>query len=196
MTINAFMELDDERLVLACRQGDEEAWETLVQRYQRFVYSIPRRAGLDSELAAEVFQQVFATLCEHLHRIEQPGRIKAWLGTTARRESWRLNRQARTMHPLPQVSDEEEDGVADIPDESFLPEEVLMKMEAQDHVRTAINTLDDRSRTLMMLLFYQSEPLSYAEIAEQLGVSEGSIGPTRARCLQKLRKALNGVMVQ
>ncbi|MEM8531446.1 MAG: sigma-70 family RNA polymerase sigma factor [Chloroflexota bacterium] len=195
MAINAYVELDDERLVLACRQGSEEAWETLVERYQRFVYSIPRRAGLDSELAAEVFQQVFTTLCEHLNRIEQPGRIKAWLGTTARRESWRLNRQARATSPLPHFSDEEEDGVADIPDESFLPEDVLMQMEIQDHVRTAIDTLDERSRTLMVLLFYQPEPMSYAEIADHLGVSEGSIGPTRARCLQKLRKALNGVMI-
>ena len=71
-----------------------------------------------------------------------------------------------------------------------------MQMEVQSYVRAAINTLDDRSRTLLTLLFYQAEPMSYAEIAEQLGVSEGSIGPTRARCLQKLRKALNGVMVQ
>lgn len=195
MTMNAFMELDDERLVLACRQGDEDAWETLVHRYQRFVYSIPRRAGLDSDLAADVFQQVFATLCEHLHRLEQPGRVKAWLGTTARRESWRVNRQFRATHPLPNVSDDEEDGVADIPDESFLPEDVLMQMEAQDRVRAAVDSLDERHRTLMLLLFYQPEPMSYAEIAETLGVSEGSIGPTRARCLQKLRKVLSDIAV-
>ncbi|HKP13543.1 MAG TPA: sigma factor, partial [Blastocatellia bacterium] len=83
------MKLSDEALVLACRRGDETAWETLVERFQRLVYTISRRAGLDEDAAADVFQNVFASLVERLDRIEQPDRIQAWLVTTAKRETWR-----------------------------------------------------------------------------------------------------------
>ncbi len=87
------IEPSDESLLLACRSGDAMAWETLLRRYQRLVYSVPRRAGLGNDLAADVFQQVFAKLVEQVERIEQPARIGAWLVTTARRESWRVSRQ-------------------------------------------------------------------------------------------------------
>jgi RNA polymerase sigma factor (sigma-70 family) len=71
----------------ACRRGDEAAWEALVERYQRLIYTIPRRAGLDKDQAAEVFQEVFTTLFEKLETIEQPERLQAWLVTTARRKA-------------------------------------------------------------------------------------------------------------
>src|SRR5690242_11091622 len=83
------MNLSDEALVLACRRGDEAAWETLVERFQRLIYTIARRAGLDEDAATDVFQNVFASLVERLDRIEQPDRIQAWLVTAAKRESWR-----------------------------------------------------------------------------------------------------------
>src|SRR6185369_17971886 len=83
------MNLSDEALVLACRRGDETAWEALIERFQRLIYSIPRRAGLDEDAAADVFQNIFANLVERLDRIEQPDRIHAWLVTTAKRETWR-----------------------------------------------------------------------------------------------------------
>src|SRR5262245_22351993 len=84
------METTDKQLLLACRQGDETAWEALIARYQRLVYAIPRRAGLDTDQIAEVFQEVFATLIEKLDEIEQPDRLQAWLVTTSRRKTWRI----------------------------------------------------------------------------------------------------------
>src|SRR5262245_58784523 len=84
------MEQSDKQLLLACRRVDESAWETLVNRYQRLVYAIPRRAGLDEDQAAEVFQDVFAVLVEELNEIEQPERLQAWLVTTAKRKTWRV----------------------------------------------------------------------------------------------------------
>ncbi|HYN88511.1 MAG TPA: hypothetical protein VER55_08265, partial [Ardenticatenaceae bacterium] len=71
------MESSDEALVLACRRGDAAAWEALVRRYQRLIYTIPRRAGLDEEQAADIFQRVFEKLVAKLHEIEQPDRVKA-----------------------------------------------------------------------------------------------------------------------
>ena len=87
------MQPSDEQLVRACQRGDEDAWEQLITRYRRLVYTIPRRAGLDDDLAAEVFQRVFITLLESIDRIEQPARISTWLVTTARRETWRTGKE-------------------------------------------------------------------------------------------------------
>ena len=89
------MEPSDEALVLACRHGDATAWETLVDRYQRLIYTICRHAGLDEEQAADVFQRVFEALFRHLDDVEQPALIGAWLATTARHEAWRLSRRER-----------------------------------------------------------------------------------------------------
>jgi len=181
------MEPSDEALVLACRRGDATAWEMLIARYQRLVFSIPRRAGLDAELSAEVFQQVFKILLEQLDQIEQPMYIGAWLATTARREARRVRQRERAI-PLTPTDGEDKDN--DIPDTALLPDEVLLRLEEQHKVRTAVTALDDRCRRLLMLLFYRPDPLPYAEIAATIGTTEGSIGPTRARCLQKLRRLL------
>src|SRR3982751_6260255 len=95
------METDLE-LVKACRRGDQTAWERLVARYQKLLYTIPRRAGLSEDKAAEVFQDVFLTLFQKLDDITEPDRLHAWLVTTARRKTLRLiaterSRQQRTV---------------------------------------------------------------------------------------------------
>lgn len=179
----------DETLLRACRQGDQAAWERLIRRYQRLIYAIPRRAGLNEDLAAEVFQRVWVTLVEHLNRIEQPNRLGAWLATTARRESWRQLRTQSSANALPEGDDDAET-LATLPDPAMLPDEVLERLERQHLVRRALSTLDERCRALLTLLFYTQDPPSYAEIAGSLGIPEGSIGPTRGRCLQRLRQAL------
>ncbi len=181
------MEPNDEDLVLACRRGDATAWETLVIRYQRLIYSIPRRAGLDEDASADVFQRVFTTLIEKIDSIEQPARISAWLSTTARRETWRVSRHQRTRTSF---SSDDESMIETLVDEALLPDDLLLRMEEQHQVRTAVAALDDRCRKLLTMLFYQSYPPSYTELAATLGISEGSIGPTRARCLQKMRRLL------
>lgn len=84
----------DEELVRACREGDESAWEAVVRRYQRLVYSVPRQAGLAEDAAADVFQKVFAGLFEHLDDLSQPERLSAWLVTLAMRETLRTARAA------------------------------------------------------------------------------------------------------
>lgn len=185
------MEQTDEALVLACRRGDPHSWERLIARYQRLIYSIPRRAGLDEDQAADVFQQVFMTLLQHLDRIEEPARIGAWLATTARRETWRVSKRERLRATRPRAQDDDtEDSAEQLPDDAPLPDETLLRLEAQQRVRTAVGALDNRCRTLITLLFYRSDPLPYTTIAATLGTTEGSIGPTRARCLQKLRRLL------
>lgn len=186
------MELSDKQLLLACRNGDQAAWEALITRYQRLIYAIPRRAGLDDDQAADVFQEVFTTLFQKLDDIDQPERLHSWLVTTARRKTWRVISKERNSQY--RVTDDESDSAEElskIADEAALPDEVLLKLEEQHRVRTAVATLDDRCRKLLTMLFYEAEPPSYAEIATSLGTSEGSIGPTRARCLEKMLRLLD-----
>ena len=187
----ARMETTDKHLLLACRRGEESAWEALVNRYQRLMYAIPRRAGLDDDQAAEVFQEVFTTLFQKLNDIDDPDRLHAWLVTTAKRKTWRLiakNRQTGQIHT---GDDDTEDVLAKIPDEALLPDEALVKLEEQHRIRTALELLDERCRKLLTMLFYTLETPAYAEIAASLGTSEGSIGPTRARCLDKMLRLLD-----
>jgi RNA polymerase sigma factor (sigma-70 family) len=187
-----YMRRSDKELLIACRNGDESSWEALVDRYQRLIYTIPRRAGLDQDQASEVFQDVFVTLLEKIDDINDPDRLHAWLVTAARRKTWRLLTKERSLRGV-ELADEEtdgENGLAVIVDNNPLPDEVLLQLEEQHRVRTAGTELDERCQKLLTMLYYEAEPPSYAEIAEAFGTSEGSIGPTRARCLKKLLRLL------
>ncbi len=158
-------------------------------RYQRLIYTIARRAGLDESSSADVFQNVFAILLEALDKIERPDRIQAWLVTTTKRETWRAVLEQKGSAFA--AGDDEEDPLASLPDKAPLPDEELLMLEKQHAVRAAVASLDDRCRRLLTMLFYSAEPPAYSEIAAALGIPEGSIGPTRARCLQKLLRAVN-----
>jgi RNA polymerase sigma factor (sigma-70 family) len=185
------MEPTDKQLLLSCRRGDESAWEALVNRYQRLMYAIPRRAGLDDDQAAEVFQEVFTTLFQKLNDIDDPDRLHAWLVTTAKRKTWRLISKGRFTSQMHSAEgDDSAEELAKIADESPLPDETLLKLEQQHRVRTALGALEERCRKLLTMLFYQAETPSYSAVAISLGISEGSIGPTRARCLEKMLRLL------
>jgi RNA polymerase sigma factor (sigma-70 family) len=180
------MELSDEALVLACRRGDATAWNTLVDRYQMLITVIARRSGLDADEAADVLQQVFTLLLERLDTIERPAYLGAWLATTTRYEAWRLHRRSRSVPATVDLAGYAEQLV----DGGPLPDEHLQRLEQQHLVRLAVASLDERCRRLLTLLFFRPDPPPYAEIAAALGMREGGVGPTRARCLQKLRQLL------
>jgi RNA polymerase sigma factor (sigma-70 family) len=180
----------DEQLLAGCRRGEEGAWEALVRRYQRLIYAVPRRAGLDEEAAAEVFQEVYTTLLESIDSIEQPSRLHAWLVTTAKRKTWRAVGRTKAARQFASDDESGEGEMYGVADERMLPDEALAQLERQHIVRAALGELDERCRSLIEMLFYRAEPPPYSEIAAALGTSEGSIGPTRARCLKKLLSVL------
>jgi RNA polymerase sigma factor (sigma-70 family) len=185
------IERTDGELLLACRSGDESAWESLVDRFQRLVSTVPRRAGLNEDLVAEVFQEVFLALFEKLDEIEQPDRLRAWLVTAAKFKTWRVVSREKISADHVETTDEAEEYFFELPDNSPLPDAVLVEIEEQHLVRTAVNLLDERCKLMITLLYLNEPAATYAEVARRVNVSETSISPLRARCLKKMIKLLS-----
>jgi RNA polymerase sigma factor (sigma-70 family) len=185
--------MDDAALVARCVAGDSKAWTVLVKRYQRLVYAIVRRTGLDDHAAADVFQTVFSRLVQHLPRIAEPARLQAWIVTTAKREALLQRKLGQRSVSMTSSTEEAQDGAEwDMADETPIAEQVLDDLQQVNRMRNALEQLDDRSRDLLLMLFRdEDDAVSYEEIARRLGMSVGSIGPTRARCLEKLRRLLS-----
>jgi RNA polymerase sigma factor (sigma-70 family) len=181
----------DGELVERCRRGDRRAWEQLVRRFERLIYTVPRRAGLSEADAGDVFQTVFERLHRHLGSLSQPQQVQAWLVTTARRESLRLLREGRRTQPFSALGNADDDDEAgfenSLEDSAPLPEDLLEQLQLQHRVRLALSQLKEPCGTLLTLLYFCEEPQSYAELSKRLNMPTGSIGPTRARCLGKLR---------
>jgi RNA polymerase sigma factor (sigma-70 family) len=178
----------DASLINRCKAGESAAWEALVRRYQRLVYAIVRRIGLDEHAAADVFQTVFVRLMEHLPRLTQLDRLQAWIVTTAKREA--LLQRKRGLRNV-SITTSEDDGNAsewDVADDAPAVDDALAELQAQHQVREAMNRLDARCRELLTLLYAQDDDkIAYDEVAARMGMPVGSVGPTRARCLGKLR---------
>lgn len=182
-------DLDDAALAAHCLDGDAAAWEVLVRRYQRLVYAIALRAGLDAHAAADVFQTVFARLVQHLARIAQPARLQAWIVTTAKREALLLRRRSERQVSMT-VADAADGAEWDLADEALLPDEALAELQELVRVRQALEALDERCRRLLHALFGDEPEPVYDQVALRLAMPRGSIGPTRARCLAKLRRSV------
>lgn len=180
---------DDARLVKRCRQGDQSAWDALVDRYQRLIFAIPRRAGLSEEQAADVFQEVFLTLVEKIDAIEQPERIRSWIVTTAKFKTWGVIRGAKGFYS-PETEEEMEAEMAAITDRSPLADDLLIELEEQHLIRTAMKQIEERCQQILSMIYLCDPAASYAEVAAAIGVGETSISPLRSRCLKKLEKVL------
>jgi RNA polymerase sigma factor (sigma-70 family) len=169
-------------LVERAGAGDQGAWDVLVERFSPLVWSVTRSLGLGGADAADVFQTTWLRLVEHLDRVREPERLGGWLAVTARHEGWRTLRRAGRTIPT------EDEQVFDVVlgDE---PERGLLDAERDRGVWAAFRLVPARCQALLRLLV--ADPaVSYQDIGELLDMPIGSIGPTRARCLDKLRTAL------
>jgi RNA polymerase sigma factor (sigma-70 family) len=187
---------DDVTLVARCKRGESAAWTLLVQRYQRLVYAIVRRMGLDEHAAADVFQTVFTRLLEHLPRIQDASRLQAWIVTTAKREALLQQKRSRRTVSMTRLDESSDDDATewDLADDTPTAEDALDDLQQLHSVRTALDELDARCRHLLLLLFRdEDDKLSYDDVAQRMGTSVGSIGPTRSRCLDKLRRIVTDV---
>lgn len=173
----------DSALIQACIAGDAAAWRELVNTYTRLVYSIARKTGLSEADADDAHAAVWTIVYRSLPRLQDQSRFSSWLITTTNRECWRVARSR--MMAIAGGSPMAEELAAEP-----LRQDQLESMELQHLVRQGLNELGSPCRELLEALYCARTEPSYEQIAERLGMKVGSIGPTRARCLQKLQNCL------
>jgi len=167
-------------------RGDEPSWTALVDRFGGLVWSVARSFGLDRASVEDVTQTVWLRLAEHCGRIHEPDRLAGWLSTTTRNEALRVLRCRQRVAPQEQVIELDHSTEPPVDD-------ALLGAETLAEVLRAFALLDEDSQRLLRLLCVVP-PLDYATISELTGRPVGSIGPTRQRCLQKLRNLLPPVL--
>ena len=184
--LRAQVAVDATHLIQRAAEGHRWAWERLVAQYSRLIWAMTRDFKLPENDAADVAQATWLRLLEHIERIEHPDRLGSWLATTARHECLR-HLAARKRLVLIQDDD---DALADAVSHQPEVDERLLADERAQAVREALSRLPWRWQRLLELLM-SDPPASYLEISTQLGLPVGSIGPTRGRCLERLRELLH-----
>jgi RNA polymerase sigma factor (sigma-70 family) len=167
---------------LAAQGGDRAALDVLVQELTPLLWQVARTQGLDRDSSADVVQTVWLELLGSLTKIHSPNALVAWLITVTKRESWRARRNDRTHRT-------DDDALDQLPDARPAPEEQLLETDHRRRLWTAVDQLPARCRTLLRIVAFSSRP-DYSAVGRALNMPEGSIGPTRGRCLAKLRKVL------
>jgi RNA polymerase sigma factor (sigma-70 family) len=169
-------------LLTAAERGSQSAWDALVDRYGRLVWSVIRGFRFDAATAADVSQTVWLRLVEHCGRIRDPERLPSWLATTARNEAIRASRRLSKVVPT-EFSMEVADAAAPSVDERLLDQEQL------GEVLAAFDDMSPNCQELLRILC-ADPPLDYESVSDLLGMPIGSIGPTRSRCLDRLRRLM------
>jgi RNA polymerase sigma factor (sigma-70 family) len=172
-------------LVARAAKGDRDAWDEIVERYAPLLWSICSRYQLSRADSQDVGQTVWLLLVEQLGRLREPAALPGWLATTTQRECLRILRRERTrgQHAWTTADDE----LQQYPDSVQIDEEILAA-ERGAAVRSAFAELPPQCQRLLGMLV-SDPPIPYAEISATLHIAVGSIGPQRARCLQRMRRS-------
>ena len=170
-------------LMIRTRNGDKQAWDALVERYAPLIWSICRRHRLADVDADDVAQGVWLQLVGQLDKVRDPAALPGWLATTTRRECVRVLRAVRG----PDVAGYALDAETISDDQAQMVEQQVLMAERHVALREAFTHLPPCDQQLIALLI-QDPPVPYAEISARLGIPVGSIGPTRGRCLDRLRR--------
>ena len=169
----------DQELVKRCLEGDEAAWTHLIKRYQRLIYSVARAICSDPDDTNDVFQFTCLDLYKGLQELRDVKALPAWLITVTRRRAfWVSKARVPTEEP-------DEDALQEV------TENVVRTIEHEHAIERALEQLPVKCRGLLDLLYFNANQPSYVEISRTMGIPVASIGPTRARCLDKLRKLLS-----
>ena len=169
------------RLVTSARNGEKQAWDTLVERYAPLIWSICRRYGLGRADTEDIGQAVWVHLVGHLGNLDEPAALPGWLSTTTRRECLRVLRAGNPLAAGHMLDAET------LPDDQAGAEQELLAAERQAALREAFLDLPPCGQRLIALLL-EDPPIPYAEISVRLGIPIGSIGPNRRRYLDKMRR--------
>ena len=174
----------DEALVRDCLRGSQEAWSELIEKYKALIYSIPVKYGLPPQDAADIFQGTCLELLSSLPLLREPRALPKWLIQVAHHKChhWKLQQQRF-------VTSEQEDGAPE-PEVPPIADALIRQTEEEQGLREAIAALPSQCRQLVRMLFFETPPRAYSEVARDLGLAVGSIGLTRQRFVERLRKQL------
>lgn len=174
---------EDEVLVQQCLLGNEEAWSSLIDKYKNLIFSIPVKSGFSREDATEIFQAVCLTMLRELPRLREPRALAAWLIKVTSHSCTRWEKDRELYVDLDSNGET-------IPEAGRLPDERLEALEREQLLREVLAEASPECRRLTEALFLRMPPLPYEQVAQTLGLAKGSIGATRMRCLEKLRRSL------
>jgi RNA polymerase sigma factor (sigma-70 family) len=172
-------------LVNDAKQGRREAVGELVPELSPLLWQVARASGLSSSDAEDVLQSVWLNLLAHLDAIRTPGSLTSWLITATKREAWRVRAADRRQKPV------DYEWLTAIPDAGADSEQRLIMKDEQRELWEALRSLPGRCQKLLRIVAFVPRP-DYDDVAARLGMPRGSVGPTRGRCLEKLRSALDG----
>jgi RNA polymerase sigma factor (sigma-70 family) len=175
---------DDTRLVKECLSGNEEAWSLLIDKYKALIYSIPVKYNLARQEAADVFQATCTELLVRLPELREPRALPKWLMQVAHHECQRLKRMNQRV-----VSRDAEPNLLE-PQIPPIAESLMQQTQEEQMLREAMKVLTPQCRRLVELLFFETPSRPYTEVAAQLGLAVGSIGFTRQKCIERLRRQL------
>jgi RNA polymerase sigma factor (sigma-70 family) len=175
---------NDARLVKECLFGNEVAWSLLIDKYKALIYSIPVKYSLSQQEASDVFQATCMELLVRLPQLREPRALPKWLMQVAHHECYRMKRLNQRV-----VS---RDGEPDLPEPETpaIAESLVQQTQEEQMLREAMAVLTPQCRRLVELLFFETPSRPYAEVAAELGLAVGSIGFTRQKCLERLRRQL------
>lgn len=176
---------DDPRLVKECLAGNEDAWSLLIDKYKALIYSIPIKYSFPPHEAADIFQSTCMELLTRLPSLREPKALPKWLMQVAHHQCYRVKRQHQRL-----VSRDAEPDLPD-PETPAIAEKLVQQTQEEQMLREAMGTLSPQCRKLVDLLFFETPPRPYAEVAAELGLALGSIGFTRQKCMERLRRNLD-----
>lgn len=176
---------DDARLVKECLAGSEEAWSLLIDKYKALIYSIPIKYGLPQHEASDVFQSTCMELLTRLPELREPKALPKWLMQVTHHQCYRVKRQAQRL-----VSRDAEPDLPE-PETPAIADTLVQQTQEEQQLREAMRALTPQCRRLVELLFYETPARPYTEVAKELGLALGSIGFTRQKCIERLRRNLD-----
>lgn len=175
----------DTQLVKECLRGNEEAWSALIDTYKKLIFSIPIKYGFSRDDATDIFQAVCVELLSELPKLRKPKALPKWIMQVAAHKCFHYKRQMQRT----ETRERDDDAF-----ESTVPaqaEGILREAEEEQTLRDAVRELPARCQRLIEMLFFEEPPRPYEQLAAELGLSTGSVGFIRQRCLERLRKRLS-----
>jgi RNA polymerase sigma factor (sigma-70 family) len=179
-------QVSDAHLIAECLKGRESAWASLIEKYKNLIYSIPVRYGFSEEDSADIFQSVCMDLLAELPRLREPQALAGWLIQVARNKCFH-RKQSSTRSKVQEIGD------LDPPAPFEEPENLLSQAQQEQLLREALAELPSQCRELVSMLFFETPPRSYEEVAKELRMARGSVGFMKKNCLDKLRERLEGL---